>query len=86
MCLVNGGASVSASDKDGLTALHCACSRGHKNCTETLVSLCTADVDAADRNGCTAIFYAATLGHAECAEFLMAAGADCERRDVKGRT
>ena len=37
MTLVNAGASVTCMDKDGLTALHCASSRGHHECIETLV-------------------------------------------------
>ena len=43
------------SPKDGLTALHCAASRGHHDCLETLVALCGADIDAADYNGREAI-------------------------------
>ena len=35
-------ASVQSTDKDGLTALHCAASRGNHDCIETLVGLCGA--------------------------------------------
>ena len=76
LSLVNAGASVSSVDKDGLSSLHCAASRGHQECLETLVSLCGADPDLQDKNGCSALFYAVTLGHAACAEYLLgAAGA-----------
>ncbi len=77
---------MEAPDKDGLRALHCAASRGHRDCAEALVALCGADADAADDNGCTALFYAVTLGHVRCVEFLLKAGADGEVQDSKGRT
>ncbi|KAH9375703.1 hypothetical protein HPB48_020830 [Haemaphysalis longicornis] len=77
LALVNAGADVSATDKDGLTGeyfierCNCAASRGHVDCLETLVSLCGADVDAVDSNGCSALFYAVTLGHADCTQLLL---------------
>ena len=71
--------------QDGLTALHCAASRGHHDCLETLVALCGADPDAIDNGGSTALFYAATLGHTDATEFLVGAGADCMVQDRKGR-
>lgn len=77
---------MEADDKDGLTALHCAASRGHTDCVETLVGLCGADVDVIDSNGCTALFYAVTLGHADCTRVLLAHGAEPNRQDRKGRT
>ncbi|KAK8783104.1 hypothetical protein V5799_015559 [Amblyomma americanum] len=86
LALVNAGADVGATDKDGLTALHCAASRGHVDCLETLVSLCGADVDAVDSNGCSALFYAVTLGHADCTQLLLKYGAAPNRQDHKGRT
>ena len=82
---MNASASVSSVDKDGLTSLHCAASRGHHDCIETLATLCGAEVDVADNNGCSSLFYAVTLGHADCAEFLLKAGADCNKQDRKGR-
>lgn len=62
LALVRAGASVEASDKDGLTALHCAASRGHTDCLDTLLTLCGASTDVIDSNGCTALHYAVTLG------------------------
>ena len=82
----HAGASVTAEDKDGLTALHCAASRGHRDCLETLVTLCGAGVDVIDNNGCSALFYAVTLGHANCAGLLLEFGASPDRQDRKGRT
>ncbi|XP_064484088.1 uncharacterized protein LOC135396822 [Ornithodoros turicata] len=86
LALVNAGADVSATDKDGLSALHCAASRGHVDCIETLVTLCGAQVDAVDSNGCSALFYAVTLGHADCTQLLLKYGAMANRQDKKGRT
>lgn len=62
LALVRAGASVEAADKDGLTALHCAASRGHTDCLDTLLTLCGASTDVIDSNGCTALHYAVTLG------------------------
>ena len=67
-------------------ALHCAASRGHSDCLETLVALCGAEVDLVDANGCTALFYAVTLGHADCAQLLLDCGANANHQDKKGRT
>nr|CAD7405709.1 unnamed protein product [Timema cristinae] len=100
LALVNAGANVESEDKDGLTvcsgsqpemcctstALHCAASRGHTDCLETLVSLCGAEVDVIDTNGCTALFYAVTLGHADSTQLLLTYGAEPNRQDRKGRT
>ena len=49
-----------------MTALHCAASRGHHDCIDTLIGLCGAEVDVRDQNGSSPLFYAVTLGHAEC--------------------
>ena len=62
LALIRAGATVEASDKDGLTALHCAASRGHTDCIDSLLTLCGASPDVIDSNGCTALHYAVTLG------------------------
>ncbi|XP_059472866.1 inversin isoform X2 [Neocloeon triangulifer] len=86
LSLINAGAAVEAADKDGLTALHCAASRGHTECLETLITLCGADVNVIDNHGCTALFYAVTLGHADCTHLLLNFGANCNTQDRRGRT
>ncbi|XP_021945182.2 ankycorbin isoform X3 [Folsomia candida] len=86
LLLVNAGGKVDAEDKDGLTTIHCAASRGHTDCLETLIGLCGAEVDVIDNNGCTALFYSVTLGHADCTELLLNYGAEPNRQDRKGRT
>ena len=86
LALVNYGASSDNVDKDGLAAIHCAASRGHKECLSILITLCGADVNLRDGNGCTALFYTVTLGYVECTELLLSSGADTDIRDRKGRT
>lgn len=63
LALFRAGSPVEAADKDGLTALHCAASRGHTDCIDTLLTLCGASCDIIDSNGCTALHYAVTLGN-----------------------
>ncbi|KAK4316206.1 hypothetical protein Pmani_012611 [Petrolisthes manimaculis] len=86
LALINAGASVSAYDKDGLTALHCAASRGHLDCLDSLLNFCGAEVDTLDSNGCTPLFYSVTLGHADCTNLLLHHGSDPDKQDRKGRT
>ncbi|XP_050300061.1 ankyrin repeat domain-containing protein 35 isoform X2 [Anthonomus grandis grandis] len=86
LALVRAGAIVESSDRDGLTALHCAASRGHTDCIDTLLTLCGASPDIIDSNGCTALHYAVTLGHADATALLLAHGADPNRQDRKGRS
>ncbi|XP_012524095.1 ankycorbin isoform X2 [Monomorium pharaonis] len=81
-----GAAAAGTSDKDGLTALHCAASRGHARCIEVLVNLCGSHPDYVDDNGCSALHYAATLGHADATALILKLGADPNRQDRKGRT
>ena len=83
LALVNYGAKNDSVDKDGLFALHCAASRGHKECLSILISLCGADVNAVDGNGCTALFYTVTLGYLQCTELLLEFGALPDTRDQR---
>ncbi|XP_045466951.1 ankycorbin isoform X2 [Harmonia axyridis] len=86
LALIRAGSPVEAADKDGLTALHCAASRGHTDCIDTLLTLCGASCDIIDSNGCTALHYAVTLGHADATALLLAHGSDPNRQDRKGRS
>ena len=86
LSIVNVGASVSSVDKDGLTALHCAASRGHHDCIEALVGLCGAEVDVLDNNGSSPLFYAVTLGHSSCTSLLISKYiSNPNIQDIKGR-
>ncbi|XP_065563053.1 serine/threonine-protein phosphatase 6 regulatory ankyrin repeat subunit A-like [Artemia franciscana] len=84
--IYNAGATITSSDKDGLTALHCAASRGFTDCVEALIGLCGVFVDPPDNQETTPLFYAVSLGHSECTEALLRFGADPNYRDLKGRT
>ena len=66
-------------------ALHCAASRGHTECIQTLVSitlvsisvllkvmLCGAEVSALDVNGCSPIFYSVALGYVDATRLCQA--------------
>ncbi|XP_068619263.1 uncharacterized protein [Battus philenor] len=86
LALHQAGARVDDSDRDGLTALHCAAARGHTEALETLVGLCGARVDVVDSHGCTPLHYAAALGHADATSALLVHGADAHRQDRRGRS
>nr|XP_022914006.1 ankyrin repeat domain-containing protein 12 [Onthophagus taurus] len=86
LALIRAGSTVNAPDKDGLTALHCAASRGHTDCIDTLLTLCGMSPDVIDSNGCTALHYSVTLGHADATALLLTHGADPNRQDRKGRS
>ena len=87
LSLVNAGGKIDTVDKDGLTALHCASSRGHVECIEALLDLCGAEVDVRDHNGSSGLFYAVTLGHHDCCEVLTSKfKANPNLQDKKGRT
>ena len=86
LSLINAGADVEARDKDGLTAMHCAASRGFQQCVASLVSLCGADFEAKDKNGSTPLHYSVTLGHTDCTKLLLETfKADPNVQDFKGR-
>ncbi|KAK5648482.1 hypothetical protein RI129_003374 [Pyrocoelia pectoralis] len=76
LALIRAGSSVESHDKDGLTALHCAASRGHTDCIDTLLTLCAASPDVID----------ITLGHADATALLLSHSADPNRQDRKGRS
>lgn len=67
-------------------ALHCAASRGHLNCIETLLTFGGTPIDQTDCNGCTPLFYAVTLGHADCTRYLLQSGSFVHHQDRKGRS
>jgi ankyrin repeat protein len=84
--LYKAGSDPLKHEKDGLTALHCAASRGHLNCLKVLIEQCQCSVNIMDNNNCTPIFYAATLNQPEVCEALINYGANLHVQDSKGRT
>ncbi|KAJ8924227.1 hypothetical protein NQ315_007018 [Exocentrus adspersus] len=83
LALVRAGAAVEAADKDGLTALHCAASRGtHRLLGHVADALrCLAGCDRQQR-----VHGVALCGHADATALLLAHGADPNRQDRKGRS
>ncbi|OQV24464.1 putative Inversin [Hypsibius exemplaris] len=84
--LVKSGSDAELGDKDGLTALHCAASRGHLECLKVLIEDWNARVDVKDKHECTPMMYAATLGFIDCIRYLHTCGAEKNHQDRKGRS
>lgn len=79
--VVHGGASVSAADPEGRTALHLAALRGHADLVALLAALSEGMVDAVDADGRTALHVAAASADARTVHALLAAGCRRYRRD-----
>lgn len=69
------GKALHAMDRDGLTALHVAVSRGHVRCVKVLVDR-GAEKDVKSNDGRTALHRAAANGDAEMVAVLVEMGAD----------
>ena len=93
--LLRLGADPCKAEKSGLTALHCAASRGHASTVQSIIqyledSKMTQEerrmvLDAQDTDGCTPLFYSVTMGHPNVTKKLLAAGADAKATDSRGR-
>uniref|UniRef100_A0A3P8VF95 Tetratricopeptide repeat, ankyrin repeat and coiled-coil containing 2 n=1 Tax=Cynoglossus semilaevis TaxID=244447 RepID=A0A3P8VF95_CYNSE len=77
------GASLSLTDKEGLTALSWACLKGHLPVVRCLVENGAA-TDHADKNGRTPLDLAAFYGDSEVVQFLVDHGAMIEHVDYSG--
>ena len=66
-------------------ALHCAASKGHAACVETLLQSGGVAVDGRDGEGCTPLFYSLTLQHRDCTAVLLRHGAHPNTTDIKMR-
>ncbi|CAH0051280.1 unnamed protein product [Clonostachys solani] len=83
--LIQETADVSASDHDGITALHLAAEGGQEGPTRILLDH-GASIDAKDHNGRTALHAAALYAHAPVLQLLINRGADITASDNGGDT
>lgn len=72
--LVHANAEISDGDSQGLTPLHIAVSRGHRESVLKLIEL-GADVNCASRNGFTPLHCAVDMSHADIVDDLIEWGA-----------
>ncbi|KAL3313382.1 hypothetical protein Ciccas_008023 [Cichlidogyrus casuarinus] len=84
--LLEIGADSTLHDKSGLTALHCASSKGHLKVVEALVSHDKSLQELEDSDGCTPLFYCVTMGHKDVVDLLIENGADASKTEDKDRS
>ena len=83
--LENSPELLTASDKDGATALHYAAASGSESVLDALLAA-KADVNARKSDGVTPLHVAAGTGREDAARALILAGAGLDAPDAKGRT
>ncbi len=83
--LLNKGANANAKQKDGITALHIATQKGHKEVVKVLLE-CGAKVGSKIKSDITPLHLAAQKGYQEIIETVLKFGADINSRDEYGRT
>lgn len=84
--LIAAGASATAANRMGFTALHRACMHGHVHVVRVLLGHATVDVNAADCAGNTPLVMAVGKCHAALVQPLLQAKADPLRTRDDGRT
>ena len=72
--LIDAGASLQASDEDGLTPLMVAARKGNAEIVAALIEA-SADLDVRDADGWTALRYAAEFQNKETEDLLRKSGA-----------
>lgn len=94
---IAAGIDLSAADKHGHTALHCACTRGARSCVRLLLAHGAREdnmeqefgrvrVNARDVDGRTPLHHAALAGEPGIIEMLVAAGAETQAMDANLET
>ena len=81
--LLEAGADVRLSERDGASALHFASCFGHAECVRLLLRA-KAPVEAVSEDGTTPLMSAAYGGHRDVVEVLLSAGASLYARDKFG--
>tara|TARA_B110000046_G_C12634063_1_gene249919 strand:+ start:104 stop:511 length:408 start_codon:yes stop_codon:yes gene_type:complete len=79
--MIEEGANIDQTDKDGFTALMLACKNGHDNVALRLIEA-KAKLDKVGPQEYTALMFACSHGHAQCALQLINAGANVDRANV----
>jgi len=83
--LLEGGASVGATNDGGASALLLACAGDYLECVRLLLEAGAA-MDQADEQGATPLFIASDRGHLEVARLLLEVGAAVDRAMSDGTT
>ncbi|KAK1265357.1 hypothetical protein QJS04_geneDACA010641 [Acorus gramineus] len=83
--LRRGGGGTNGRDQYGMTALHTAAIKGHRDAVRTLIDY-GADLHARDREGHTPLHLAVEGGSADAVEALVDKGADVNARTGRGAT
>ncbi len=83
--LIEQGADVNVSDRNGDTALHIASRYGNQAAVKILLPMIH-DLNTGNELGYTALHYAAKNGHIEILQLLISNGADVNQQSTFGRT
>lgn len=78
--MLDDGADIEASKKNGVTALHVAAINGHDDCMRLLLEY-GADADAVTDCGSTALYIAVWFEHPTCVQVLLDHNAEIENED-----
>jgi len=83
--LLDEGADVNTTDKDGNTALKWAIYYRHLDVVKFLLN-CGADVNPKNKDGHTALMATAYVGFPEATKLVLERGADIDAQDLAGKT
>ena len=87
LLLIEAGANILFTDKDGRSPLYKAAWNGRTECVRALLSMPNINVNQADKYGYTPLYQAACSNHTECVKLLLAApGIDVNKANKDGKT
>ncbi|XP_021295345.1 serine/threonine-protein phosphatase 6 regulatory ankyrin repeat subunit B-like [Herrania umbratica] len=81
--LLQNGAATNFQDQYGLTALHAAAIKGHRDVVSVLIES-GSDLERGDNEGHTALHLAVEGGHLETVEALIEKGANAKAKNTRG--